>query len=202
MLSAPANADIVTTTENTGVILEDSSQNAFCSGTVIATAGTEELVATAGHCWDTDPEHGAIPYDVRFFDGDVGIVQAHQVDERADLMLLIVHSMRRHQHAELTLAPVRRNDSLYTFGMPLADYWSFARAYSSTGTDQTRNVLWPDAILLDCTACNYGSSGGGVFNTKGQLVGVVVAFNHANILGHMLAETTKSLVEFMSRVLK
>lgn len=185
-----AYADIVTTTENTAVILRSPSNDAFCSGTVIAVDGTDEIIATARHCAVGGPDK------VQFFDGDIGQVQTF-LGSPTDIMLLMVHSMHRHEHARMSTIPIRRDQSLYVFGMPLSDFWSLSRAYSTTGSLPTHDETWPDSLRIDCTSCNHGSSGGGVFDTKGRLVGVLVG-GRDDAAGHILIEPVQDVIDLIS----
>lgn len=165
-----------------------------CSGFVVSSKGTDAVIATAGHCAERvayfDDDGSAkgdvetVPKYVRFFDGDVGTVTHIWFSRSPDVALLWIHSMRHHPAARFSLN-VYRGQSLYVFGSPLGIEWSLARASSMRGTLgmilDGKESSWNGAYVIECAGCAPGTSGAGVFDETGAVVGQIVAANGAQL---------------------
>jgi hypothetical protein len=197
-----ARADVISELEDTGAVLSQDGRN-ICSGTIIATHGARELVATAAHCLAL-----AKPDSVAFFNGDHGRILGGIRSVTADVAIVLVGSMRHQIAAPISTHPFRRNENLLVFGLPGGETWSVQRAYSMQGAfpvsvdeepDAEGNEFpWPDALLIDCPSCNHGSSGGGVFD-KEQLVGVLVGGSE-QYASHVYIEPIQDVLDLIANV--
>lgn len=135
----------------------------MCSGVVLWSSNEQTIVATARHCLEAGIE------TVHFYDGDVGVVQAHRFSTTADVALLLVAS-KRHAVAP-TSNGVSEGDTLFVIGAPTGESWSYSSAHSRSGDRYDPAVNMPE-YEMDCASCFFGDSGAPVFNLRGQVVGI------------------------------
>lgn len=186
-----------------GMPSTESQYVGICSGFVIATNGTDELIVTAKHCTTGKDIEGLLgtvgvelltPTYVQFFDGDVGVVKAVSRSQSFDLAVLLVHSNRRHPKLALS-NHMRTAEKLFVFGMPLGIPWSYSTAVSMSGILRSPHEKpFDNLVQIECPSCGGGDSGAGVFNTSGRIVGVLVAGDGA---AHSLIVPTEDLLEFI-----
>lgn len=168
--------------------VKDKYNFAACSGFVAYSKGTTEVIVTARHCtgeaFDKNDFTGTtyqkttlVPTSVQFFDGDRGIVRRVVQGTADDLAILTVTSMRRHEYAYLDTSPIYRGESLFAFGQPQQEAWSYAPAMPTQGAVEfdSRLPFAQHTLLLACPVCAPGISGGPVVNDAGRVVGMVIA---------------------------
>ena len=170
---------------------------AFCSGFVVYSKGTDAYVVTARHCTipedivnpfngNVDGTDNPMPFRVRFRDGDVGVVKSIYRSPAYDDAILHVTTLRKHPYARLT-DDFRQNEDLVVFGMPLGFEFAVARAYAMQGTvaaglyftGEDLKTPWQNTYEVSCPSCGPGISGGGVFDPAGRVVGILVAGSDA-----------------------
>ena len=169
--------------------LTDQADQFICSGFIISSHGTEQAIATARHC--TADEEETIfgmpvadvfvkPTIVRYFDGDMGHVYKVYQDPDSDVAILFVHSVRKHEAAPVSRRQVERGDSLFVFGNPEGLPWVFqpATVLNSVETDAVSTAPgFAGLLMIQCAACAPGDSGGGVYDFKGNAMGIFVAYS-------------------------
>ena len=163
--------------------VKEIKDRAICSGSILASRGTEEIILTARHCTEGDEtlygRTDVTPRTVHFFNGDIGKVEAVKRDPKLDVARLLVHSMRAHKEHDELYSKVTPGESLFLYGMPDGYFWSFSDMTSMNGTMENNIRLSMtdafDFMQLSCAACYGGNSGGAVFNAKGQVVGIMNA---------------------------
>jgi S1-C subfamily serine protease len=214
--ASPSNPSMRVQMENTTVIVNQIGQgtdmwgrqfsaSGICTGVVAAVNGTDELIVTARHCVDTAVERNpdgsvestihVIPQNVVFFDGDVGRIVGMAVYGQADLGVLVVHSMLRHEAATFDGRHTAPDSPATVLGMPLGKFWTFSNA-QLTGAMQTIDPgNGPfDAMVAVCDTCNRGDSGGGVYNSQGFVVGILSAMDN---VGDVYAVPASVVVQFL-----
>jgi S1-C subfamily serine protease len=215
-VAQPSSQSTHQTMENTTVIVNQIGQGTdmwgrqfsargICTGVVAAVNGTDELIVTARHCVDTAVERNpdgsvestihVIPQNVVFFDGDVGRIMDVAAYGQADLGVLMVHSMRRHEAATFDGRHIAPDSPATVLGMPLGKFWTFSGA-QLTGAMQTVDPgSGPfDAMVAVCDTCNRGDSGGGIYNSQGFVVGILSAMDD---VGDVYAVPASVVVQFL-----
>lgn len=201
---SPARADQISMIEDSGVAIMIGDQPT-CSGTIVATLGTTEVIVTAAHCFrdEDNPE----PTSVKFFNGDWGRIVHHDEAEDTDVALVLVQSMRRHTPVMIDRGSLRRLDPVVIFGLPGGQMWTMSRGYALQGSKypvaidyppQEEAFPWSDAWEIDCSDCTSGSSGGGVFSKRG-LIGIVVGHN-PDIPNHEYIEPIQDAIDLVRLV--
>jgi len=153
----------------------------ICSGSILASDGTDEVILTAKHCTESTVESFSSKMlmlrDVHFFDGDVGHVKAIYKDQELDVALLLVHSMRKHKDHIQLANHLGIGEPLFVYGMPHGFFWSLSTATAMNGNVEFSPdpPVFKNFLQIECMSCYGGNSGGAVFNMKGQVVGVFSA---------------------------
>lgn len=124
----------------------------FCSGVVLWSRGTHEVIATARHCTmrdyivdpriddpskSVDPNIAVVvlsPQYIHFADGDIGHVHSYYESTNADVSVLDVTSTRVHPAQQLSARPLYRGQELLDFGMPGIFQFAALRATATQGT--------------------------------------------------------------------
>lgn len=135
---------------------------AGCSGTFV----TATTVLTAGHCF-ANPST-----EIWVRDGKTNesfVAHLKKLDYKADLALLSVDIKKPHVYAVLS-STVTQGEDVTAVGSPLGLEFLLSQGIVSKLGFQ----LEKDGghLLLHTAMINSGSSGGGLFNSKGQLIGV------------------------------
>jgi S1-C subfamily serine protease len=145
----------------TGVIVKSTQQGKYIlTAAHICTTGQKENVHT--------PLSNLYEYDIFYIDGDRGYVQ--EVNTQKDLCLIYLESKSKIKQFYLKLSSkAYHGDRTITYGFPGNSYGGvFFEGF--LGEDILgRSNLFQEASL----PAYYGQSGSGVFNLKGELVGIV-----------------------------
>ena len=122
-----------------------------------------DVILTAGHCGDGE-------FTVHFYNGEE---RTGKVVWRNDNDLAAVKLTKTYEFPSVQVGQrPRMGEFVFTFHHPAGLLYSFSRGY----------VMFPDRgedFQLDISG-SYGSSGAGVFNSRGELVGIIHKFlpNH------------------------
>ena len=136
---------------------------AGCSGTYVS----GDTILSAAHCFD---EGQVVNIWVRNWDDNKSYpAEVIKLDAGHDLALLWVHGAHHHKYAKLGHA-VKIGQDILCVGSPLGLEFLVSSGIVSQ-IDLVINGLTSKYIVHDAMI-NPGSSGGGMFNAKGQLVGV------------------------------
>lgn len=172
----------------------------WCSGTIIA----DNKVVTAAHCLpdvrqdsSRRPEKGQ-PYGYKFFEpvtvtkhifdaegNELGSIEyksvVYKYDYKNDVAILAnVSGVKFPEWIRISTAPVKSGDKVYAIGNP--------RMWYNTVSEGT--VLKPKVFLepgvpmiMFDAAIAPGSSGGGLFNDKGELIGITNKLMPGSVFG-------------------
>ena len=136
-------------------------------------------IVTARHAVERDQgSRKVLPQEILVLTFDLATLPAHLVGDSAYLDLVLYRLREAHRNQLQAITPfagtdARAGDHVFTAGYPLG--WGPALAYGRIGNP---NTFLPTAdtrlLQTDLSACS-GNSGGGLFNTAGELVGVMHA---------------------------
>ena len=135
-----------------------------CSGTFVS----DDEVLTAAHCF----QYETLGAWVRTPTGD-----SHKVDKILkisylnDLALLRVVGPK-HVSAKLATHPLRQGEAVYAVGSPLFFEFLLSEGIVSAIDFTTKDPRFKAHYTVSTASINSGSSGGGLFNKDGELVGV------------------------------
>lgn len=158
------------------------------SGTIIDTHDDEALVLTCGHLFRESQGKGSILVDVFAGNGATGVPgQLIRYDLKTDVALI---SFKPGVSVEaVAVAPrgvaVARGDRAISVGCDHAE----APAARPTEITSTRKFLGPDHVMAAGEPAQ-GRSGGGLFNDRGQLIGVCNAADPQDREGMYAAVST------------
>jgi len=183
-VNRPAIQDI----ENETVLIRDDKF--VCAGVWVSPT----LVLTAGHCAlaigcpeDADddedlnneetepcsPLGAKVPVRTRTADIAQGVVVKY--DKPYDLSLIHVADPPRHPVAALSDVSPQVGDSVCAVGHPMGLLWVYVRGAVSGFLAEDEDTHTSDRLQIDAHI-HPGNSGGGVFDVRGRLVGIV-SFN-------------------------
>lgn len=163
----------------------------WCSGTIVS----DNKVVTAAHCLPRVRQNNSRfakgqPYGYKFYEpldvtrhifdkqgNELGKIVykalVYKYDEKHDVAILAnVSGVKFSQWARINTTPVEYGDKIYTIGNPAL--WSNVVAEGTVIKPKLPLNLgngFFDGILFDA-AIMGGSSGGGLFNDKGELIGL------------------------------
>lgn len=140
-----------------------------CSGVVIDVG----LILTNSHCTSIDAKR---PYTVRFKDGTHSHGHLLRRAEGYDAALLVVDPRATRHVARVSSTLPVLGAAVFAVGHPYALGWTVTlgavshqhRVFSADEDSEIADRTW---IQIDA-AVNPGNSGGGLFNVRGELIGV------------------------------
>lgn len=155
----------------------DGDVGAYCSGVWVS----QSVILTAAHC-TKNGENGFISYitksvEPQIFEEPSAIFAAsvRVVDEKHDLALLDTSIPFKHEFARLADLSPAVGDDIITVGSTIGLTWSVSGG--NVGAYRARLKFMTDTegpFMQIVSAAYFGNSGGGVFNMRGQLVGIVI----------------------------
>lgn len=180
----------------------------WCSGTIIS----DNKVVTANHCLpdvrqdNSKRAHEGQPYGYKFFEpvivtrhifdaegNEIGKIAykavVYKYDRRNDTAVLAnVSGIKFPEWVRINTTPVKSGDKVYAIGNPRMWY----------NTVSVGNVLHPNvmSMIMFDAAIAPGSSGGGLFNDKGELIGITNQLLPGSVFG--FANPIKHLVELLN----
>ena len=163
------------------ILAEYHDGSATGSGFVIKNDGTEVLIATNNHVVEDDPN------SIRIWVGEDRQVDAEVVFTTSAKDLCVLRITEPVDMAPLTLSEedAQHGSAIYAVGYPGAsDVLSDTEAHTSESVTITDGIISsirsftieegeaPVKLLLMNAAINHGNSGGPLFNTKGEVIGI------------------------------
>jgi S1-C subfamily serine protease len=154
----------------------DEGLRAYCSGVWL----DEDTIVTAAHCVDDEDEGAVLGYlsfeDVFGTGPEASPPLAPRgayltsVDEAHDIALLHAPKAPPHASAPLASENPAAGDHVAAMGHPLGLWWSFSEGVVAAVRKESLglDILWVQATVQ----ISPGNSGGGLFNERGELVGV------------------------------
>lgn len=159
--------------------LVEDARGIYCSGVWIS----DDEILTANHCVDDTELNAEVSFAVE--DDAKGLAKGQSMPQRPaklvardaahDLALLQAESLQYHGTAQISLDDIAAGQRCFAEGNPLGYGWSF-----SSGDVAAIRYISPDDLTLwyvQATApISPGSSGGGLFDAHGRLIGIARAY--------------------------
>lgn len=149
-----------------------------CTGVVIKETPTETYVITAKHCvYKTEEQYIETVKPSFVF-----------VSAKDDLALFVVNGkIKNKEPVTLNMEEIKVDDHVYLLGYP---YWD-KTPYTSDGKILRISDDWVWGLFKSIGGC----SGGGIFNDKNELVGIL--WGGINTEGITMLESNKDIKEFL-----
>ncbi len=163
-----------------------------CSGTYIG----PYTILTAAHCFESA---GLTRTWARGVNESLGVpARLVALDKRKDLALLDV--AYRHSYTRIGKMP-KRGDRVLNIGSPIN--FEFIPSEGRIGQTEYGIKGFTARYLVTTAMCNPGSSGGGAFNERGDLIGVnTMVVGMFGWIGITMAVNTDTVNEFLSSAFK
>jgi hypothetical protein len=165
---------------------KDMSENIYCSGTILYNeAGYRMRVLTAAHCVLPDEGEKAEALLIKTkYDKKIRLMEIWKISKELDVAFIqgVVNEKKAGPYTGFARQVPLAGENVYTVGNPYGDEGVITKGIvSKHSTKELEDECGTVRHLfrLDI-AINPGNSGGGLFNTNGELVGIVVA-NYARL---------------------
>ena len=154
----------------------------------------DDMILTAAHCLE-----GVKTITIELNDGTVLKSSDFYIDGEEDIGFVFVDANEL-CIAEVSLSDVHIGDTVYLVGRPFDDLFRFSltKGILSHLDRDLPNMGWKDLIQTDAEG-GPGSSGGPLYNSDGNLVGMYVGHTDGGGQGISLCENAKSILEAYQR---
>jgi S1-C subfamily serine protease len=193
-LAGSAESSAQTSTKLQTFVVESiagDGQAAIGSGVVVAREGDVLTLVTAAHVLHVGSPVRILDTTRRSYYDVVGIrvLPAH------DLALVRVEAQLQSPPDQATFAKPLAGEPVWVWGNPGDSFWSISTGRVVSTSPHLPHKDGAARFTIACDACSFGDSGSGVFNSRGQLLGVLTSgWNEPN--GRVLFEEVQSVSAF------
>jgi S1-C subfamily serine protease len=144
---------------------------AIGSGVVVAREGDVLTLVTAAHVLHNGSPLRILDTSRRSYYDVVGI----RVLPEHDLALVRVEAQLQSPPEQATFAKPTAGEPVWVWGNPGDSFWSISTGRVVNTAAHLPRKDGAARFTIACDACSFGDSGSGVFNSQGQLLGVLTA---------------------------
>ncbi len=154
----------------------------------------DNVVLTAAHVLK-----GEGTLRIELYDGTILESGDFYIDTEEDVGFIFVDA-NEVGIAEVVQSPVAIGDTVYLVGTPHSKFFQFTltKGILSHLNRDLPEMGWGDLLQTDAEG-GYGSSGGPLYNSEGDVVGIYVGHNGDGGLGISLCENAQSILETYER---
>lgn len=133
----------------------------------------KDLIVTAAHCVDDDKLVFEYATKDEYANDKTSKATLVALDKKSDLALLLAPGNSNHPVISFSRDEVSAGDQVDVVGHPVGYDWTYSRGYvSSIRNDQGGPMKVVKKVVQISAPIWMGSSGGGAFDSKGNLVGI------------------------------
>ena len=157
----------------------------------------DDVILTAAHCLE-----GVKTITIELSNGTILKSSDFYIDEEEDIGFIFVKADEL-CIVGVSLSDVHIRDTVYLVGRPFDDLFKFSltKGILSHLDRDFPNMGWKDLLQTDVTG-GPGSSGGPLYNSDGDLVGMYVGHSNGGGQGISLCESAKSILEAYERCME
>ncbi len=156
---------------------------------------------TAGHV-----SEGATSLTVKTWAGKSGTAEVLWFNHAYDVSLVYVPDLKDEPGSPMSCAATKVGQEITIVGNPLntefAESWGHVSSFGKTGLENIPEQagLWKELVTLDATAAP-GVSGGPIFNSAGEIVGILVsgAVNKRGTYGYSYMVPSTAICRLLGR---
>lgn len=162
----PANGSVYQAASLATVAVKDTTSTSSGAGILVdgnVVVSCLHVVPTSTDVW------------VGFSNGRIVAGKVTERDEKNDLILIKIENGLPHPTVRINLRPLELGQGIFTIGHPNGMMWSLSKGYVMS-TDERRVNFGTEGFksIIQADMTGYGgSSGGGVYNERGELVGIM-----------------------------
>ncbi len=146
----------------------DARRAAIGTGVIIAQSGDIVTVATAAHI--IAPGHVRVIDDRR---DEMTVLSTRVIGN--DLATITARIANRRQFEIAPLGRAERDGAVFLYGHPASGFWQIADATIIDAPPNVPDGSGIDGFMIQCTTCEHGNSGSGIFTSDGVLLGILTA---------------------------
>jgi len=157
----------------------------------------DDVILTAAHCLED-----VKTISIKLSDNTVLKSGDFYIDDKEDVAFIFV-TADEFCIAKVTLAKINLGDTVYLVGRPFNDLFEFSltKGILSHLDRDVPEWNWEDLLQVDAEG-GPGSSGGPLYNSEGNLIGVYVGHSDGGGQGISLCESAKSILEAYKRCME
>ncbi len=157
----------------------------------------DDIILTAAHCLE-----GVKTITIKLSDGTILKSSDFYIDEEEDIGFIFVMADEL-CIAKVILSGIDVGDTVYLVGRPFDDLFEFSltKGIVSHLDRDIPEWNWNDLLQTDVTG-GPGSSGGPLYNSNGNLVGMYIGHSNGGGQGISLCESAKSILEAYERCME
>ena len=154
----------------------------------------DDVILTAAHCLED-----VKTIIIELSDGTILKSEDFYIDDEEDIAFIFVTADESYI-AKVFISDIHIGDIVYLVGRPFDDLFKFSltKGILSHLDRDFPNMGWEDLLQTDATG-GPGSSGGPLYNSDGNLVGMYVGHTDGGGQGISLCESAKSILEAYER---